>query len=202
MKKKAALVTALVVILVVIAGCTLPLINDQSATDKNPVDSVYHFTPFIVPDYLKVTPPPRIEPKTTIPTQTLTYKDVILPAIQREFGTWGYELMVTDTKWRAYTWHQIAGFLLYQDDTNKIPYQDNYFDCDDYAKVTLGDIAKALPGVAFGILFFQVRGSETYHAVNFFYMPDFYQRIICFEPQGDGFFWFDLRIYKPYWIYI
>ena len=199
MKKKAALVTVLVVVLVVLTGCTLPLINGQSATDKESVDSVYHFTPFVVPDYLKVSPPPHIKPE-AIP-QTLSLS-IILDAITREFGYWGYELTITDTQWRAYTWYQIAGFLLYQDNTNKIPYQDNYFDCDDYAKVTLGDIAKALPGVAFGILFFQVRGSETYHAVNFFYMPDFYQRIICFEPQGDGFFWFDLRIYRPLWIYI
>ena len=201
--RKLMLVAGMIVLLAIVAGCTLPLVNDNGPT-INKGYTYKDITPFVVPARLRVTAPPRsaIKPQ-SFPTQTLSY-DTILKAIRREFGSGGYVLEITDTQWRAYTWYQIMGFLLYDDNTNEIPYQKNYFDCDDFAKVTLGDIAKALPGVAFGMLIFEVTVTTppVYHAVDFFYMPDFYQRIICFEPQGDAAFWFDPHIYKALWVFI
>lgn len=105
-------------------------------------------------------------------------------------------VVVSDGFLGAYALEDLKGFLK-KDNIDEYKYVKEGFDCDDFAKVLLGREKEWYRfntqevGSTFGIVFGDIRGSETdtqqrAHAVNVFIDQDGQMWLV--EPQNDSIF--------------
>jgi hypothetical protein len=109
---------------------------------------------------------------------------VVEDAILRTFGTgYQYHVFVSDTRYRLPSVDTIKKFLD-DDNTDKLGYEPDFSDCDDYAFALQGAQEKYFwgKGYAFGTLWYY---NERFgHAVNFFVDRD--RQLWIVEPQNDS----------------
>lgn len=108
-----------------------------------------------------------------------------------------YRTLLNNLSWNEYACHYIFIMdneyyaidnnvdiveFLRKDNVSEIPYEIDFFDCDDYAITLMGNIKQAKHGIAFGFII--VRKGDNTHAMNFF--VDNQNRIWLVEPQNDS----------------
>ncbi len=97
---------------------------------------------------------------------------------------------LSDRTYLNYTLDEVCKFLS-MDRTSFKEYIPEYYDCDDFSKTLLGNVASNLPGCPFGIIWYygiDPKGKFYGHSVNIFY--DAHKKeILLIEPQND-------KIYK------
>uniref|UniRef100_A0A6M3L030 Uncharacterized protein n=1 Tax=viral metagenome TaxID=1070528 RepID=A0A6M3L030_9ZZZZ len=95
--------------------------------------------------------------------------------IKSEFPT--CDVYLSDKDYRLCSYDDIALFMA-QDETNKIGYESEDFDCDDFAYRLMGQFSvQGWADLCFGIIW-----TET-HAFNLFVTED--KEILFIEPQTD-----------------
>lgn len=87
---------------------------------------------------------------------------------------------LTDQVYKVYTVHDLQRFLK-EDQTDKMQYVAEEFDCDNFAFGTYFMAEIAMPGCCLGVCF--VGTPKGAHAVNFFI--DENNRFYLIEPQND-----------------
>ena len=122
----------------------------------------------------------------------------VIKALMRDIGPSGYDIHISDSSYTAYNIFDVLIYLK-RDLTNFKPYISEVFDCDDFAQVLQGNINAALPGIAFGTIWYG--GAGWGHAVNIFYCHIF-KRIFLIEPQNDKIYYFNKSSWNPWMVII
>ena len=86
----------------------------------------------------------------------------------------------TDSEYQVFTVSDVQRFLA-MDTTDKMEYEGEKFDCDNFAFLTYAMAEVAMPGCCFGVLF--AGTPQGAHAVNCFI--DENNRFYIIEPQTD-----------------
>jgi hypothetical protein len=110
--------------------------------------------------------------------------DQLEDLILKTFGSnYQYHVLISDEKFRAITREQVEK-LLKEDDTDTLNYIPEYFDCDDFSDVWLGQLTRRThdQGFALGQLWYINEQKGFGHAVNLFCDG---QKIWIVEPQSD-----------------
>lgn len=90
----------------------------------------------------------------------------------------------------------ILNSMLAQDEHNLISYQDDLFDCDDFAFNVFSDVRSVVfdafkeheAVTAFGVVFGTVRDGSDRHAANVAVLSPGME-VVCVEPQTDHVFY-------------
>lgn len=95
-------------------------------------------------------------------------------------------IYLSDRTYLEYTLDEIVKFIS-MDRTSFKEYIPEYYDCDDFSKTLLGNVAANLPGCPFGIIWYygiDPKGKVYGHSVNIFY--DAHKKeMVLIEPQND-----------------
>jgi len=129
-------------------------------------------------------------------TGYLTKYDV--ESVLKDINIKKYE--VTDNRFKCIKLQDLRGILPFN--IAKIrTYRQETYDCDDYAKVLMGQLCFTHPNLPFGVV--HVIRHTDIHALNFFITSK--KKFFFIEPQSNDVFSFSAgrrRGYKPYFAYI
>lgn len=117
----------------------------------------------------------------------------VVRAIRRDIGTSGYSLHISDRSYTGYSIWEVYQFVKYYDNTDKMNYISEVFDCDDFAQVLQGNVNRVLRGIPFGTIWYY--GNNWGHAVNIGYCHR-QDKIYLIEPQNDTFYRFN-KAWRP-----
>ncbi len=123
----------------------------------------------------------------------------VIRAIQRDIGSSGYDLHISDRSYTGYSVWEVARFVMVHDNTNHMRYISEVFDCDDFAEVLCGAVNRVLRGIPFGIIWYYGKNSDGSwwgHATNIGYCHR-QDRIYMVEPQNDRFYRFNKGAWRP-----
>ena len=118
----------------------------------------------------------------------------IVKAIQRDIGTKGYDLHISDRNYTGYSIWEVHRFVTTHDNTNHMRYISEVFDCDDFAEVLCGSVNSVLRGIPFGIIWYYGKNWGQVVNIGYCHRQD---KMYLVEPQNDKFYRFNKKSWRP-----
>ena len=105
-------------------------------------------------------------------------------AIKQRCGKskWSMQIYLADSEYLYYSYGELVAYIA-ENDIDSWTYIREHRDCDDFARILIGDIKREFPGIAIG--YAKVLRDGYYHALVIFYDPLHNPRVVLFEPQND-----------------